>query len=169
MVSELWVDSSHPSNSQVLRSMGRNSKAIPIAAADSVKNPYLHCGSHPEIVERVWDQLGSALPDVGRCLLFGTPALVCPRIGVILAVSYGTQYALRIPADTLDEALIAGARTTTQWTGGGVTDIQREFGPDWIFGGFLSQELRWCRTVYEALDCPPDFPVEAQSPVKPEV
>lgn len=149
MATSLWVDTAHAANTAVLRSMGRGRKAVLIAALDSVIDPYYNCGSHPEVVERVWDQLGRTLTVDSRCLLYGTPALVYPKSGVIVAVSYGTQYALRIPVDSLGEALKAGARTTVQWTGGGMTDIQHEFGPDWIFGLYLPQELQWCRAVCE--------------------
>lgn len=103
----------------------------------------------------VWDQLGLALPVDGRCLLYGIPALVDPKSGVILAVCCGTMYALRIPDDVLGAAKTAGARTHIEWSSGGVTDIQDEFGQDWIFGLYLVQELQWCRAVCEAMDHPP--------------
>lgn len=148
---------------------GCDRKAVLIAAPDSVIDPYCNCGSHPDVVERVWDQIGPALPLDSRCLLYGTPALVHPKSGVVLAVCYGTQYALRIPVDALGEALKAGARTTIQWSSGGATDIRHEFGPDWIFGLYLVQELQWCRTVYEAMDRDAGSSVGAGSAVTPEL
>jgi hypothetical protein len=169
MATSLWVDTAHPANAGVLRSMGLDCKAVLIAAPDSVIGPYLNCGSHPDVVERVWDQLGAAVPIDSRCLLCGTPALVHPKSGVILVVSYGTEYTLRIPVDAIGEALKAGVRTTVQWSVGDVTDIRREFGPDWIFGHYLSQELQWCRTVYDAMDRPANSSVGAESGVTTEV
>ena len=63
-------------NQQVLRYLKRANRNAPdIAAHDSVPNPYYHCGCHPDIVARVWDQIGAAMPAECRCLVTGIPAL----------------------------------------------------------------------------------------------
>src|SRR5437870_12512694 len=111
-----WVDTQHPANQAVLQSLGRKKEGRKvIAPPSSVKDPYRGCGSHPEIVERVWDQLGTELPQDCRCLLYRTPALVHPVSGVVLTVSYGTQYCIRLPKGTLAAARRAGARTLMTW------------------------------------------------------
>ena len=53
----------------------------PVASPDTVGDPYYGQGSHPDVVERVWDQLGASLPTDCRCLVYGTPALVDPASG----------------------------------------------------------------------------------------
>jgi hypothetical protein len=45
----------------------------------SVADVHLRQGSHPDVVQRVWDVLGAALPGPCRCLVLGTPALLDDR------------------------------------------------------------------------------------------
>ncbi len=139
-----------PLNEKVLdRLRGRLKTDEMIAAPDSVRDPYMSQGSHPDIVERVWNKLGGALPLDCRCLVYGTPALVQPVSGIVLAFCYGTQYCLRLTSSMMDEALKLGLKTFTKWSGGKITDTTQTFGSDWIFGSWKSEELQWCREVYE--------------------
>lgn len=43
---------------------------------DPSRDYYREAGAHPDIVERLWDQLGKNLPASSKALVFGTPALV---------------------------------------------------------------------------------------------
>lgn len=151
----MFIDLTASLNTGVLRcftdELGRPASSA-IAAPDSYgKDPYWERGSHPEIVEQVWDQMGKALPVDCRCLLYGTPALVTPVSGIVLAVAWGTAYILRLPEDTLTIARQAGTKTVMQWTGGGQTDISKECGADWVFGCWAKEEPQWCRAMYEAV------------------
>jgi hypothetical protein len=109
---------------------------------------YLQAGSHPEIVERLWDQLGKNLPRGSRALVFGTPALVHPGSGVVIAFALGTEYAMRLPRSVRSERRHAGLRTVARWSGGSSTDVARECGPEWIFGSFANDEMAWCEAAY---------------------
>lgn len=141
-----------PKNSTVLSYLSRGRRDAPVFAAhDAVQDPYWKCGSHPEIVERLWDQIGASLPEDCRCLVHGTPALVHPKARVIFGIGIGTQYGLLLPGSLSTEATRAGAKTVTTWSGGGDMDIRRELGDDWIFGHWLAEELSWCKTAYEML------------------
>src|SRR5215831_16560691 len=113
----MWVDPQHPTNAGVLRFLCRGRQAADfIDPDDQVGDAYYGCGSHPEIVERVWDQLGRGLPTDCRCVLCGTPALVQSRTGIVLAVAMGTQYCLRLPDEVaVAEALAAGAQVAVEW------------------------------------------------------
>ncbi len=143
----------HPANTKVLAYLARGRSGSPVYSAwDSVENPYYRCGCHPEIVERLWEQLGAALPSDCRCLVHLIPALVQPRSGVILATGLGTQYGVRVPAALVSSALAAGAKTQTTWSGGKTMDIQQDLGADWVFGGWRTDELAWCRSLYETFD-----------------
>lgn len=122
------------------------------ARPDSVPDPYWNCGCHPDVVERLWDQIGAGLPSGCRCLVHGTPALVHPGSGAILAIGIGTQYGLRLPGALAADAIKAGAKTRTVWTNGGDMDTQRELGDDWVFGAWLPDELSWFKRVYEMFD-----------------
>lgn len=146
------IDLNSPMNQIVLGYLGRGEKALKpaVAAPGSVPDPYLGQGSHPDIVQRVWDELGAALPHACRCLVYGTPALVHQRTGVVLAICNGTQYNLRLtPADS-QEALAKGAKTTTRWSTGEEMDASAVLGPGWIFGGWFKEEKQWCLNAYNA-------------------
>ena len=123
-----------------------------ISLIDSPLDPYMHLGSHPEIVERLWDQIGPTLPLDCRCIVFGTPALVAPKSGILLAMGYGTQYIVRLPEKAIAEAIQAGAKTVMKWSSKHITDIQRDYGRDWIFGHWLNKELEWCLAVYKSVE-----------------
>lgn len=138
----------HPLNAGVVRSLGRKALgAVSIVASDAVPNPYFRCGSHPEIVERVWDQLGRGLPPASRRILCGTPVLVHPATGVVLAVCYGTSYCLRLSNGVMPVAVQAGYETSHRWGDGTVTDLSEEFGRDWVFGRWAKEETDWCRAA----------------------
>jgi len=138
-------------NDGVLRYLERNSG---IGNRPDVRPPreqqrdYWDCGSHPDVVERVWDQLGKPLPAERRQVVLGTPALVHPDSGVLLAVAIGTQYCLRLPASSWRDGLPDGVRTRTVWAGGAELDAQGEFGRDWIFGDWSAREETWCLEAY---------------------
>ena len=143
----------HPANTQILAYLAQGRSGSPVySARDSVENPYYRCGCHPEIVERLWEQLGAALPSDCRCLVHLIPALVQPRSGVILAAGLGTQYGVRVPGALVSAAIAAGAKTQTKWSSGEIMDIQRDLGEDWVFGGWQADELPWCRSLYETFD-----------------
>lgn len=94
-----------------------------VVAHDAVPDPYFGCGSHPEIVERVWDQIGRGFPPASRRILCGAPVLVHPATGLVLAVCYGTSYCLRLPDVALPAALEAGCETFHRWSDGRVNAL----------------------------------------------
>ena len=124
----------------------------PVAPPDDSKRDYYwEAGAHPEIVARLWHQLGKNLPATSRALVFGTPALVHHESGVVLAFALGTEYALRLPRSLCRGGRPAGLRTVAKWTGGGGTDIERECGMEWIFGSYAADEIAWCEESFR--DC----------------
>ena len=132
----------------------RNDLKFPpcIRPVECPRDPYMHLGSHPDIVERVWNQLGAILPHDCRCIVFGTPGLVAPRSEILLAKAFGTQFILRIPLTAVDEALRAGAKTKMTWGPNHVTDLAQEYGDDWIFGQWSKQEPDWLLAVYNSVE-----------------
>ena len=93
----MQFDESSEINISVLRYLGNNKKnQISIALPGTAQDPYYQQGSHPDVVERIWDQIGSALPMDCRCLVYGSPALVHPTSGIIFVFSSGTVYYLRL-------------------------------------------------------------------------
>jgi hypothetical protein len=146
----MFLDIANVKNHGVLKYLGRAEKSLHPAIAEprSVKDAYLCQGSHPDIVQRVWDDLGALLPVNCRCLIYGTPALIHDRTGIVIAVCNGTQYNLRLTADDLREAIAKGAATHTRWSNGEVMDSLELLGADWIFGGWFKEENRWCLNTY---------------------
>ncbi len=132
----------------------RNELKFPpcIRPVESPRDPYMNLGSHPDIVEHLWDQLGPVLTHDCRCIVFGTPGLVAPRSGILLAKAFGTQFILRIPREVMGEALRAGAKTKMTWGPNHVTDLVQEYGDDWIFGHWSKQEPEWLLAVCKAAE-----------------
>jgi hypothetical protein len=111
-----------------------------------------HLGTHPTVVDRLWDELNQGLPGDARWLVFDGPALVHPG-GTILAAAIGTQYALRLlPADRA-AAIAAGAEVVHHFQTVDTTlDLPATFGPEWVFGLWDDREPHWVRASYEAIE-----------------
>jgi len=146
------LDPQHPDNRGVLAYLSRNDPTTPpIARPSSHADPYLGCGSHPDVVERVWDELGKVLPRASRALVHEKPALVHASAGVVLAAALGTQYALRIPPDFRAEAEEAGLATSHRFGTAGVTLDLASFGPAWRFGAWDGREAEWLAAEHARL------------------
>lgn len=142
----------HPQNAAPLRYLAHGR-----SAAEAVFGPppadvdRRHLGTHPVVVDRLWEVLNAALPVDARWLAFDGPVLIHPGSGIILAAAIGTQYALRLlPADRAT-AVAAGAELQHSFRSVGTTlDLPATFGPDWVFGRFDEREPAWLRASYEA-------------------
>ena len=153
----------HPANRGLVAYLqGRNTGACPreLNPAD-VADPYYTLGTHPEIVERLWDELGGALPERCRWILLGRPVLVHPRTGVVFGFAGGSlTYALRLPESERDTATAAGAKTVHEYPAYPELNVEAstfdlaEFGPEWVFGGWFKSEDQWCRAAFDAAGTP---------------
>lgn len=143
----------HSLNEGVLRFLERRrpaeNRGPDVRAPSDYRRDYWESGSHPDAVERVWDQLGRGLPTECRQVALGSPALVEPVSGVLLALAFGTAYGVRLPPSVCSSGLPPGVRTETKWTGGGGMNIQQEFGRDWVFGAWAAEEEKWCSQAFE--------------------
>jgi hypothetical protein len=144
------LDLGHAENAGVLAYLGRDAKAVPIARPSSSPDPYFRAGAHPEIVERVWDELGRNLPRAARALVYGTPALVHPKVGLVLALALGTSYALRLPPERLTEAGARAFAATHRFSSGTTLDLAI-FGPGWRYGAWREVEPEWLEEELERL------------------
>ena len=148
---DLQVTQVHPRNSKVLGYFSRSAEEPKCVGPWEVgPDPYMASGSHPDVVSRVWDEIGSSLPEDCKCRVGYSPALVHPRTGLLLAVAMGTQYALRLPSDLRQTALNAGLKTSTVWGLKHHFDLSASLGSEWVFGGWLKEEFEWLRLAYEA-------------------
>jgi hypothetical protein len=115
------------------------------------RDPYMHQGCHPDMVTRIWDELGKKLPRDCRAQANGKPVLAHPDTDRIIAVAIGTAYSLWLRPDDYADALESGARTSRTWTGGSVADLTKLAGPGWIWGRWYSNEPLWLQHAYAAL------------------
>ena len=119
-----------------------------IESPENVKNPYLNQGSHPDIVERVWDKLGKNLPLDCKQLVYGTPCLLNPINGIIFVICNGTQYNLRLTRKDFLVAMETGLKTATKWSNGKIMDSVEQLGENWIFGGWKDLEKEWVENYF---------------------
>ena len=147
------LEREHPENEGVLRTLaaGKRSDVPPIARPSSASDPYYCAGSHPDVVERVWDDLGRELPRACRALVFGTPALVHEARGLVLCTALGTQYALRVPSARFAEAGTKGLVTLHHYKTSGTSLDLAGFGPSWRFGGWHACERDWLHELHAEL------------------
>ena len=123
---------------------------------ESLTNPYYDLGTHPDVVERLWDELTVRLPARCRWIVYGAPVLVHPSAGIIFAFAGGTHtYALRLPAKEREEALRAGAKRLYEYPAYPELDIEAStldlasIGEEWVFGGWFEGEEDWCLAAYQ--------------------
>ena len=138
-----------PANKQVIRYLERETKRSEDIRPPSPEHDYWGSGSHPEVVERIWDELGKNLPADSKRVVCGTPALVHPRSMVLIAVAIGTEYAIRLSTARLRSGVPSTVRTETVWAGGDRLNVRAEFGSAWILGSYSSEEETWCRESFE--------------------
>ena len=126
------------------------------ASPGSVTDPYYNLGTHPDLVERLWDELTVKLPAECRWIVYGAPVLIHPSSGVIFAFAGGTHmYALRLPQKEREQALGAGAKRLYEYPaylGLGIEvstlDLD-DIGEEWVFGGWFKGEEGWCLAAYQ--------------------
>jgi hypothetical protein len=151
----LEIDPEHPANRGVLAFLEPRASGVPlIQLPQDHPDPYLGAGSHPDVVARLWEAIGPALPMDCRAVVLGTPALVHPTARVVLAVALGTSYALRLePADRQD-AVAAGTGLVHEYNvpKGWTVDLPKQFGSHWSFGSWDDREPGWCASAYHAWD-----------------
>ena len=68
---------------------------------EQAPDPGFGLGTHPDLIDALW-KLDGSLPEPCRWLLWGYPALVHPRSGVVFGAARGTiGLFLRLPSDIL--------------------------------------------------------------------
>lgn len=146
--------SARAKNDGVLRYLGQGLEPGQVVVApvpDDIDR--WHLGAHPDVVDRVWDQLGSHLPAEARVLIGGGAGLLDLGSGLILAVALGTQYALRLTGEGLVAATDAGYETVHTFHAVERTlDLTATFGSGWVFGGWDKREPTWLDETRAAED-----------------
>jgi hypothetical protein len=100
-------------------------------------------GVHPDIVVRLWDELGSKLAENCRWVLLGAPILVRWDTGIVFAFGTGTVYCLRLTPSIFGDAIQSGYERVKA-----NLDLA-SIGPEWMFGRFTVKEDAWCSAAFD--------------------
>lgn len=111
------------------------------------RDPYWEQGCHPDIVSRLWDELGHELPAEARAQARGRPVLAHGQSDRIIAFARGTAYALWLAPQDRAAAAATGAGSVWRWGSGATSDLA-EIGPGWIWGRWYAGEPEWIRHAY---------------------
>jgi hypothetical protein len=113
-------------------------------------------GTHPDLLSRLWDELGGLLPEDCHAVVYRVPVLLRPSSAVIFAFAGGTHtYAFRLPADVRDAAIESGAKRVYHYRAYPELEIEAstfdlaEISDEWVFGGWLKGEEDWIRAAYD--------------------
>ena len=144
------LDLEDPANRRVIDLFAaRNERGKPLEEA-AYYPPIGLLSTHPDVLEHLWKELDARLPEECSRWVYGVPALVQEETGVVLAFGWGTAYALRLPPDALRSALAAGLSPVMRWSGGSLTDLSVDLGPDWVWGRFRGAEPDWVAAAHRA-------------------
>ena len=155
MVHDRSVRFDHPANRPLIKYLKRGwdgSRPENVSAPPTVYDLHRNClGTHPDLADRLWKEICTRLPEECGWVVYGRPALVHARTGIIFAFGGGTHtYALRLPAGTRAEARKVSPRRVVSYPG-----TQSRFdldldqlGEEWILGGWFQDEESWCLAAY---------------------
>lgn len=141
----------HPANAGLRRyrePRHQRSDVAPLAFPDEVQHPHYTLGTHPDLVARLWDELGKVLPVDCRAIFYGGPALIRPDTGIVFGFAGGTHtYALRLPPTERLEALRLGAARVAHYPHQPSFDLN-QIGEGWVFCRWFKPEEAWCLAAY---------------------
>ena len=140
----------HAANANLLRYFEQRAKKYNYGTRTEPK------GTHPELLMRLWDELGGLLPADCHAVIHGAPVLVRKESGIIFAFAGGTHtYAFRLPPELRNIAIAAGATRVYHYRAYRELHVEAstfdlaEIGEEWVFGGWLKGEEQWIRAAYD--------------------
>jgi hypothetical protein len=133
-----------------LEDLTRNWRGPHSCHPDEAYDPYYQLGTHPDLVEHLWDKLTVQLPLDCRWVLHARPVLVHPQTGVVFAFATGSMtYAFRLP---VPHRAVLGEQPVQQmhrYPSGETLDL-RQYDANWIFGGKIEKEDEVCLKAYQS-------------------
>ncbi len=148
-VHHIEVALAHLANAGVIAYLNRPYIQAAPSASPAGVDPW-QLGTHPDLVEIVWEQLPSQLPENCQWLIYGRPALVHPQSGIIFGMATGTSVlALRLPQSDRREVSRVEAQVVQYHDGSHLR--ADDLGDDWAFLPFKIErrEQQWCVNAYE--------------------
>jgi len=144
------VDFAHPANQGVLAflaSRERGAHYVASAAPGSVDSYEL--GTHPDLVQLLWDGIDAQLPKRSAWIVHGRPALVRKHSGLIFGFATGTlSIALRVPPARLADFGLGPAERVYTVRSRAVADLS-SCGPEWHFVAYGARQLEIALAAYE--------------------
>jgi hypothetical protein len=135
---------------ECLKYLGRHWRGPLSCHPSEAHDPYYQLGTHPDLVEKLWDKLTVNIPLDTRWVLFARPVLVHPETGVIFAFATGTQtYALRVPENLRREVIAEQVKQQYRYPDGHALDLTR-YDPDWIFADNIANEAAICLLAFQS-------------------
>lgn len=143
------VDFSHPANEGILRYlMGAEFRGLP--SIPPFEDYYDGVGgTHPDLVEILWERMSKPLPEKCAWVVYGRPALVHKSTGIVFGFAVGTSLiGLRLPEQERQRVIGNNSHSQKWQWGSGKTVFARDIGKDWIFVNLKDQEQN-CLRAYE--------------------
>jgi len=115
---------------------------------DAVADPWYGLGTHPDIIEALWD-MDDSLPQRCRWVFWGGPSLVHPETGVVFGIGVGTiGIVFRLPPHVIASADPQLARVVQKFNRAPTLDIAPA-GPEWRLITHVAPRALWCRAAYD--------------------
>ena len=134
---------------ECLQHITRNWKGPLSAPPDDVEDPNYTLGTHPDLVEKLWDKLPSRIAMDCRWIVHARPVLVHPETREIFAFATGTHtYAFRVPLQLREGDIVEHASQEYVYTDGSILDL-KQYDADWIFGGNFNDEEKLCLIAFQ--------------------
>jgi len=116
---------------------------------DEVLDPKAALGTHPELLDWLWNTICAKLPKDCRKVIYGKPVLIHPETGVIFGLGHGECVcALRLPLDKVGEAIMSGMEDDVELENGQEL-YSEDIGDDWVFCTWTEDDPDWCLRAYE--------------------
>ena len=104
-------------------------------------------GTRSDLMKWLWEHIHSRIPMSRRWVVLGTAVLVHPESEIIFAFAAGPDYALRLPENTRQLAVAAGAQTK-KGTGRAAIDLS-PLGGEWVFGLGQADAEGWWESAFK--------------------
>jgi len=115
---------------------------------DAVADPWYGLGTHPDIIEALWD-MDDSMPQRCRWVFWGGPALVHPETGVVFAIGMGTiGIVFRLPPHVIASADPQLARVVQKFNRAPTFDIGPA-GPEWRLIAHEAPRTLWYCAAYD--------------------